>query len=162
MIPSYLSLGVLEEIIYSVPYTYMNAHVMAFKGAKEGLCKKDRDCYLLAKTIVYEARGEPLEGMASIGFVILNRVNNKRWPDSVEKVVKQPHQFSFWKDKHRQRKPSSEDWTKGYEVAYDVLNRRIENPVGVADHYHSVNISPKWTKNMEFVVQLGQHIFYKN
>lgn len=160
-IPSFVSDGINNLILYPYSYKYMNAHVEAFKGAKEGLCKKDKDCYLLAKTIVYEARGEGLEGRRAVGFVVLNRMKHKRWPDTIEGVVKQPHQFSFWKDLHKQKKTTKEDWTKGFNTAYNVINGLVENPIELSNHYHSINVSPSWVKDMKFVVQLDNHKFYE-
>ena len=45
----------------------------------------DRD--LLAALIHAEARGESFNGKVAVGAVVLNRVDDPRWPDTVEAVV---------------------------------------------------------------------------
>ena len=52
----------------------------------------DRD--LLAALIHAEARGESFEGQVAVATVVLNRVADPRWPDTVEAVVLQPGQFA--------------------------------------------------------------------
>ena len=41
----------------------------------------------LALNIYHEARGEPPEGQLGVGWVVLNRVDDPRFPDSVCGVV---------------------------------------------------------------------------
>ena len=56
------------------------------------------DTYVLAKMIHGEARGEPYIGMVAVGAVILNRVKDKKFPDSVYGVCFQPGAFDAVKD----------------------------------------------------------------
>jgi predicted nucleic acid-binding Zn-ribbon protein len=48
---------------------------------------------LLAAIIHTEARGEPFVGQIAVGNVVLNRVNNHQFPDTIEEVIRQPGQF---------------------------------------------------------------------
>lgn len=47
----------------------------------------------LATNIYFEARGEPEAGQFMVGFVTMNRVYDKRFPNTVCGVVYQPGQF---------------------------------------------------------------------
>ena len=49
---------------------------------------------LLAAIIYCEAGGEPYEGQLAVGSVVLNRVNNSRFPNSITDVIYAPKQFS--------------------------------------------------------------------
>ena len=42
--------------------------------------------------------GEPAEGIKAVAEVIINRVNDDRYPDSICDVVWEPKQFSFTHD----------------------------------------------------------------
>jgi len=35
------------------------------------------------------------------------------------------------------------------------------DPVEGATHYHATYVSPTWAKNMQKVVQIQEHVFYK-
>ena len=54
----------------------------------------NNDLNCLAANIYKEARGESLQGKIAVGLVTINRVEDKRWPNTVCKVVKQKNQFS--------------------------------------------------------------------
>ena len=49
---------------------------------------------LLARTIFGEARGEGRAGMEAVAWVVMNRVNSSRYPNTVAGVVFQEWQFS--------------------------------------------------------------------
>ena len=48
------------------------------------------DVQLMARAINGEARGEPYEGQVAVGAVILNRVKDSRFPNSISGVIYQP------------------------------------------------------------------------
>lgn len=54
------------------------------------------DLYYLSRTMWAEARGEGRVGMLHVGSVILNRVKDGRFRNSIRGVVLQPSQFSVW------------------------------------------------------------------
>lgn len=51
------------------------------------------DAEIIAKTVWGEARGCTPEGQAKVVWTILNRVDDDRFPDTIQGVVTQPHQF---------------------------------------------------------------------
>lgn len=54
----------------------------------------NEEVIILAKIIHLEAQGEPMEGKIAVGNVILNRVRDDSFPNSIKEVVYQPNQFS--------------------------------------------------------------------
>jgi len=54
----------------------------------------NEELIILAKIIHLEAQGEPMNGKIAVGNVILNRVRDDDFPDSIKEVVYQPNQFS--------------------------------------------------------------------
>lgn len=57
----------------------------------------EEDAELLAKTVEAEAGNQSIEGKRLVCAVILNRVEHEAFPDSVEKVLSQPNQFTTYK-----------------------------------------------------------------
>lgn len=51
------------------------------------------DAEIIAKAVWGEARGCTAEGQAKVVWTILNRVDDSRFPDTIQGVVTQPHQF---------------------------------------------------------------------
>ena len=55
---------------------------------------QEGEAYLLAAIIQCEAEGEPYEGKIAVGNVVLNRVKNSNFPDTITGVIYQKKQFS--------------------------------------------------------------------
>lgn len=133
---------------------------------KEAACKVDPACNKLAQVVVYEARGESLQGQYAVASVVLNRVDSKRFPNTIWGVVHQKHQFEYLVNMHKQSKPSQKDWTRARIVAYNLLHGEMER-ITDADHYlnpHVVGFNrlPRWVKVFDRVLVVGYHHFYKS
>ena len=128
---------------------------------KKQWCIRDKDCRMVAEAVVYEARGEPLEGQYAVAQVIVNRVEHEKYPDTISGVIKQPSQFSYIKDMHKQSKPKKSDWNQAYVVGYDVLNKEVDSVVQDSTHYHAKHVKPFWSSKLEYVVSVGNHHFYE-
>lgn len=124
-------------------------------------CRKRVVCSQLAKAVVYEARSEPLIGRYAVAYVVVNRVQHKQFPKSVGKVLTQGKQFSYQKDWHKQSRPRQADWDEAYAVAFDVLNKKVDDPTSGALFYHSHRVAPKWKNSVSYTMTIGNHIFYK-
>ena len=66
---------------------------LAALGLPTGTNEYNRNLDLLARVIYGEARGEPYEGQVAVGAVILNRVADSRFPNTIPGVVYQPGAF---------------------------------------------------------------------
>ncbi len=128
---------------------------------KASMCKSDYQCSTLAEAIVYEARSESWQGAIAVGYVVVERSKNpNRWPNDIAGVVSEGCQFSYrcWQ---QGRKPLKKDWQRGYVTAWDILNNKVDNPIGKSDHYHTIQVKPSWSKKMTYVATIGNHKFYK-
>ena len=130
---------------------------------KRQTCKGSYQCRLMATALVYEARGESTRGMVAVAYVILTRVESPKWPNTIAGVIHQKRkgvcQFSYVCQKKQASK--EEDWLRAYDVAYDVLNSLVENTAPGADHYHTTAVNPVWDNNMQLVMLIGDHEFYR-
>lgn len=128
--------------------------------------KRSHEC--LSKGIYFEARGESLQGQKAVAQVILNRVKNPAYPDTICKVVFQNEQmrnacqFSFACDGIRDDVSGSRHWRIAQKVARDAIEGRFWlTSVGSSSHYHADYVWPKWRRSMTRMVKIGRHIFYR-
>ena len=61
--------------------------------------------HCLAKNIYFEARGESRNGKIAVANVTINRVNNKRFPNTVCDVVYQAVHSTWWLENHNRIVP---------------------------------------------------------
>jgi len=128
---------------------------------------KERNC--LATAIYFEARGEPEDGQLAVAQVVLNRVKNPAYPDTICGVVFQNQskrnrcQFSFACDGRPERVTDKAAWAKAQELARRSVEEQratfIEE-VGSATHYHATYVRPRWAGRMTRTDKIGRHIFY--
>ena len=69
--------------------TYLNGFTSLAKTSNAS------DIQLMARAINGEARGEPYEGQVAVGAVILNRVKDSRFPNSISGVIYQSGAFKW-------------------------------------------------------------------
>jgi hypothetical protein len=127
---------------------------------------KQQKC--LAEGIYFEARGEPEVGQAAVAQVILNRVRNPAYPDTICGVVYQDKrnrhrcQFSFACDGRSEVIAEKRLWDTARQIARDVTAGLIWIPeVGDSTHYHARYVRPGWGRRMIKVDKIGAHIFYR-
>lgn len=133
------------------------------------------DC--LAENLWHEGRGEGEEGMVAIAFVVMNRVVDKRWPDTVCKVVKfkvsKPTRttcaFSWLCQGMKMELKNRRDrelFVDIHKFATNIITKwdeaRWHDPTGGAQFYHSRHMTefPKWAEKYEYVTTVNNHIFY--
>lgn len=128
----------------------------------------EREQRCLTAGIYFEARGESVRGQAAVSQVILNRVRNPHYPDSICGVVYQNKkwrnrcQFSFACDRITDRVNDQARWDVAEYVAREITAGRIWLPeVGSSTHYHATYVNPKWADKMKRVGKIGLHIFYR-
>jgi N-acetylmuramoyl-L-alanine amidase len=118
----------------------------------------------LALNMYHEARGEGTDGMAMVGEVTLNRVAHPSFPDTVCEVVYQPKQFS-WTHSIRDHTPREKQvWEEALEIADSMLEGTYELFHTGATHYINpsrLKNSPSWTRSMERLGRVGNHVFYR-
>lgn len=114
----------------------------------------------LALALYHEARGEPHYGQLMVARVIVNRVQSKNFPDSICDVVMQPRQFSFVRDGKFPNPKDESSWHSSKVLAAEIVKDVRVLPYSIADHYHTVKISPVWNKDLYKVTRVGRHIFY--
>jgi len=120
------------------------------------------DLNCLAANIYYEGRGEPLVGQIFIGYVTLNRVNNKQWPNNICDVIKQKNQFSWYISDNIKPK-NKEAWKESLSLANALLKNNVKVINNTALYFNNPKISKskKFFKNLRLINVVSNHSFYR-
>ena len=133
--------------------------------------------FCLAQNIYFEASIDNKAGMAGVADVVLNRVKDKRYPNTICEVVYQAVMKESWKTKqYPDLKPEervyypkrnmcqfswycdgksddiplgSENWVKAQMVAWEIMHNNTLR--GISDgstHYHATYVKPIWRKDI--------------
>ena len=129
--------------------------------------KSDKQMSCLAEALYFEARGEPIEGQLAVGEVILNRVEDTRYPSSICKVVNQGTgrrfacQFTYTCDGKLETVHERKPYEMALKIAKILMTTHDRKLTRGSTHYHSNYVNPMWSKNFERVTKFGRHIFYR-
>jgi hypothetical protein len=132
-----------------------------------GTADHSRALKCLSDAIYYEAATESDAGQRAVAQVIINRMRHPTYPDNICGVIYQGSerrtgcQFSYACDGAMARIPSRLHWMRANAVAASALSGSVYSPVGMATHYHTVNIYPYWAPSLDFLGTIGAHRFYK-
>jgi hypothetical protein len=123
------------------------------------------DC--LTAAVYYEARSQSDDGQRAVAQVVLNRVRDRAFPDSVCGVVYQGStrrtgcQFSFTCDGSMAFRRDPASWAHARDIAMAALSGQVYAPVGSATFYHANYVLPWWASSMDRIATVGAHIFYR-
>ena len=126
-----------------------------------------KEAHCLAEAVYYEARSETKSGQRAVAEVILNRVKNKHFPDTVCGVVYEGSerstgcQFTFTCDGSMEKAPRGKAWDRSVKVAEFMLSGGHTPITNKATHYHTVEVNPAWSNTMRMTRQVGTHVFYR-
>ena len=129
--------------------------------------KSDKQMSCLAEALYFEARGEPIKGQLAVGEVILNRVEDARYPSSICKVVNQGTgrryacQFTYTCDGKLETVHERKPYEMALKIAKILMTTHDRKLTKGSTHYHSNYVDPKWSKKFERVAKFGRHIFYR-
>jgi spore germination cell wall hydrolase CwlJ-like protein len=119
----------------------------------------------LAETIYYEAGSESYEGKLSVAQVVLNRVNNYKFPKDICSVVYQKnngvYQFSWVGLVLNTSNKDKYVWQESNLIAHKALMEPYLHDVVYKTnslYYHNTSVSPNW--KLKRTTQIGHHIFY--
>ena len=144
----------------------------------------DEQIECLAMNVYHEARNESLSGKIAVIIVTMNRVTDKRFPESICKVVHQgkhyyskkskkylPHrdrcQFSWYCDGRSDKPKNNKAWAYSLALTEYFLKRSMQliDFTEGATHYHAdwMEKFPRWSKRKNFVktVKIDTHLFYR-
>ena len=130
--------------------------------------------WCLAQNIYYESRGSNLADMAAVSDVVLNRVKDTRYPNTICGVVQQGKknadgrmkrnacQFSWYCDGKSDWPKQGDAWFKAQMIAYQIIeDGKFRGITEGATHYHADYVKPRWASSLQLIGRIGEHIFYR-
>ena len=128
----------------------------------------------MALNVYYEARGSNLADKAAVADVVLNRVNDTRYPNTVCEVVKQglqdangnmrrnKCQFSWYCDGKADNPQNQDLYVEAQSIAWNMVEEgKYRGITEGATHYHATYVNPRWASTLQLVGRIGAHIFYR-
>ena len=128
----------------------------------------------MALNVYYEARGSNLADKVAVADVVLNRVKDTRYPNTICEVVKQGKQypsgqmvrnkcqFSWYCDGKHDRPQDEDRWAEAQSIAWNMVEEgKFRGITEGATHYHATYVNPRWAKTLQLVGRIGAHIFYR-
>jgi spore germination cell wall hydrolase CwlJ-like protein len=145
--------------------------------------------YCLALNMYFESRGSSIADMAGVSDVVLNRVKDARYPNTICEVVKQAKMKESWKtakdqdldDQQRVYHPvrnkcqfswycdgkadiplNKDLWHLVQNMAYLMIwEKRYVGITEGSTHYHAEYVNPRWASGLHLTGRIGKHIFYR-
>ena len=172
----------------------LTTFVLSASAADADLTVRDATDYLdkqatcLAKNMYYEARSQGLAGQLAVSLVVLNRVKDSRYPDTICEVVEQGPVRESWKTRgkvvpdHERKyfpirnrcqfswycdgKPDTihdkDAWAKAQYIAYQMIYaERYRGITEGSTHYHAHYVNPSWARQIQYVGSIESHKFYR-
>ena len=109
---------------------------------------------MLARAINGEARGEPYEGQVAVGAVILNRVRDSRFPNTIAGVIYQPGAFTAVSD-GQINVPIDENST----VVKAARDAGWDPTDGAVYYFNPNTATNKWIWSRPLIKTIGKHRF---
>jgi spore germination cell wall hydrolase CwlJ-like protein len=125
------------------------------------------DWRCLAEALYFEARGESVKGQFAVAEVIMNRVDNTDFPDTVCGVIHQGTgrkyqcQFTYTCDGHKEIITEHRAFDQVSKVAHLMVEGAPRPLTKGATHYHTRAVSPRWSRVYPRTTTIGVHHFYR-
>lgn len=158
---------IMEQVVSQEPESKT---IKGFEFINE---KDSPQLYCMAVNIYHEARSDNLAGQFAVADVVLNRVADPRWPDTICGVVyqgpvqggipvKDRCQFSWYCDGKADTITQEAAWRRSQMVAYQIVEKGLMRGISEGStHFHATYVSPRWKYVYPAVGRIGLHIFYR-
>lgn len=145
----------------------LGAKDLALEPSTQQDVQVENEVLCLALNIYFEARSETEQGQLAVGHVVMNRVANRHYPNTVCNVVRQGGeerlyscQFSWWCDGRPDKPLNQKAWLKSHKLAIEIYFGHSVDPTDGALWYHADYVNPYWSDALVVGNKIGQHIFY--
>ena len=135
----------------------------------------------LALSMYHEARDQGTAGKLAVSAVVINRVSDSRFPNTICEVIKQGPtrkswrapsvsypiknrcQFSWYCDGISDEVKDEKTYQKILDFARLIMHNDIQfvDITDGATHYHADYVKPDWADTKTRTTEIGDHIFYR-
>ena len=153
---------IYTEEVKTIEYEPLNAQMLMDKIVVETETIHEEehsisyeDAQILMRIAMAEAESDGVEGKAMVMAVVLNRVNDERFPNTIKEVVFQKYQFSPIAD--------GRYYTVEPDVECNLALAEIEKGTySDIEALYFENATSSWqSENCEYLYKVGHHRFYK-
>jgi spore germination cell wall hydrolase CwlJ-like protein len=118
----------------------------------------------------FEVRNQGTAGMLAVSSVVINRVNDDRFPNTICKVVNQGGskklnkcQFSWHCDGVSDIPKNKKIYKKNLDFARKIMDNSKQwiDITDGATFYHANYVRPSWRKKFIRTTEIDKHIFYR-
>ena len=169
-IRNFVTIALLSLTAFTFTPVMAQAEAANVKSAKvvHKCTKRDTKENLLACAMYAESRSQGKKGMAAVGNVVLNRVNDPQFPKTVKGVLFQPGQFSYTY-KGAFNVVEKDSWRDAKYLANKLLYlnanfpeaREATDRTNGAKYFKKKTIRTHWEKDMLLVYRYKEHQFYR-
>ena len=131
--------------------------------------------FCLALNVYHEAKNQSMIGQIAVAQVVMNRVYDERYPNTICEVVEQGPtyswkpdfpvrnrcQFSWYCDGKSDKAREKKAWSVALKVAKGVYYGNLDDFVEGATHYHAYYVNPSWAETKTYITRIDDHIFYR-
>jgi len=125
-------------------------------AAPTAAVSRSDDLDLLARVVSAEAKGEPYTGQVAVAAVILNRVRDSRFPNTLAGVIYQTHAFESVSNGTIYQAPCE----SCRRAAQDALNG-WDPSGGALFFWNPSKTVSSWIWSRPIITQIGNHVFAK-
>lgn len=114
----------------------------------------ENDITLMARAVYGEARGEIYEGQVAVAAVILNRLRDSAFPNTISGVIFQPRAFTAVDD--------GQMWLTPDETAYKAVRDAINGwdpSLNALYYFNPDTATSAWIWSRPQIKKIGRHIF---
>lgn len=116
----------------------------------------NRDIACLEAVVYNETRGNKAQGAVLVGATVLNRVNNRNYPNTICGVAYQRAQFT---NIQKVKPHHINEQTRS--VVREIIQKYYDGTLNkVVLYFHNTSVRPKWSYARKRIAKVGAHIFY--
>lgn len=133
-----------------------NGSVPTGSSSRGNISVSSSEAYLLAQLITAEANGEIFEGQVAVGAVVLNRVADPRFPDTITDVIFEPWQFEPVSNGtiYNTPDPMCIQAAEAAITGWDPVD-------GAVFFFNPDKADGSFFSTLTYVTRIGNHVFYK-
>lgn len=138
-----------KQLTKHQPYTLRLAH-----QDKRALTEQDIAC--LEAVVYNETRGNRAQGALLVGATVINRTNNKNYPNTICGVAYQRAQFT---NIQKVKPQHINEQTRS--VVREIIQKYYNGTLNtVVMYFHNTTVIPRWSHKKKRIARVGAHIFY--
>ena len=167
----------LDKLLLGFGWTILFLYLILAAGKAYASQEDSYDRYCMAQNIYFEAANQSFAGKLAVAHVVMNRVEDLQFPNEICDVIYQAKtrinwqgnevpirnqcQFSWYCDGKSDEPVDSKTWIKSLFIADLALTGKYPDITEGSLWYHADFIYPYWANELQHVVTIDNHLFYK-